>query len=146
MAERKDPYAQFSFIIQIEGLSEAVAGFTEVGGMNSESDIIDYREGKDAPLMRKLPGLLKSGNITCKRGYTQNRELWEWRKTTLDRETVRHNGSIILRNELGKEVVRWNFTEGWISKYEGPALNAKTNEAAIESIEIVHEGFELAPA
>lgn len=146
MADRKDPYAQFNFVIQIEGLSEAVAGFTEVSGMNSESDIIEYREGTDLTHMRKIPGLTKNGNITCKRGFTLNRELWEWRKTTLDRETVRRNGSIVLRNELGKEVMRWNFVNGWISKYEGPALNAKTNEAAIESIEIVHEGFEMAPA
>jgi phage tail-like protein len=144
MAQRKDPYAQYSFIIKIEGLTDVVAGFTEVGGMNAESDIIEYREGSDPANMRKLPGLLKYGNITLKRGYTTNRELWEWRKTTLDGETARHNGSIILRNEAGAEVLRWNFIEGWISKYEGPALNAKTNEAAIESIEIVHEGFELA--
>jgi phage tail-like protein len=144
MAQRKDPYAQYSFIIKIEGLTDVVAGFTEVGGMNAESDIIEYREGSDPANMRKLPGLLKYGNITLKRGYTTNRELWEWRKTTLDGETTRHNGSIILRNEAGAEVLRWNFIEGWISKYEGPALNAKTNEAAIESIEIVHEGFELA--
>jgi phage tail-like protein len=145
MADRKDPYAQFNFIIEIEGLTEPVAGFTEVSGMNSESDIIEYREGTDKHLtMRKLPGLLKSGNITLKRGFTQNAALWNWRKTVLDRETQRHNGSIVLRNELGAEVMRWNFVDGWPSKYEGPALNAKTNEAAIESIEIVHEGLTLA--
>lgn len=144
MAERKDPYAQFSFVIEIDGMTEAVAGFTEVSGMNAESDIIEFRQGNDPPFMRKLPGLLKFGNITLKRGYTKNRELWEWRKSTLDGETQRRDGSIVLRNEAGQEVVRWNFASGWISKYEGPALNAKTNEAAIESIEIVHEGFELA--
>lgn len=141
---RNDPYAQFNFIIEIEGLGEAVAGFTEVAGMNAESDIVEYREGSDPATMRKLPGLRKFGNITLKRGFTQNRALWDWRKTTLDGRTERKGGSIILRNEEGTEVLRWNFRQGWISKYEGPALNAKTNEAAIESVEIVHEGLELA--
>jgi phage tail-like protein len=144
MAERNDPYSQFSFLIEIKDLKEPVAGFTEVAGMNAESDIIEYREGNDIA-MRKLPGLRKFGNITLKRGYTTNRALWEWRNSTLKGRTERKEGSIILRNEEGKEVLRWNFFEGWISKYEGPALNAKTNEAAIESIEIVHEGLELAP-
>ena len=144
MAERNDPYPQFSFLIEIKDLTEPVAGFTEVAGMNAESDIIEYREGNDIA-MRKLPGLRKFGNITLKRGYTTNRALWDWRKSTLDGQTQRKDGSIVLRNEEGKEVLRWNFFEGWISKYEGPALNAKTNEAAIESIEIVHERLELAP-
>lgn len=144
MATRKDPFAQFNFIISIDGLTDAVAGFTEVAGMNAESDIVEYREGSDPATMRKLPGLRKFGNITLKRGFTDNRELWLWRKATLDGKTERKNGSIVLRNEEGKDVLRWNFQNGWISKYEGPALNAKTNEAAIESIEIVHEGLELA--
>ena len=144
MADRNDPYAQFSFLIEVKDLTEPVAGFTEVAGMNAESDIIEYREGNDLA-MRKLPGLRKFGNITLKRGFTNNRALWEWRKSSLDGQTQRKDGSIILRNEEGKEVLRWNFFEGWISKYEGPALNAKTNEAAIESIEIVHERMELAP-
>ena len=144
MANRKDPFAQFNFIISIEGTTDAVAGFTEVAGVNTESDVVEYREGSDPATMRKLPGLKKFGNITLKRGFTDNRELWEWRKTTLDGRTERKNGSIVLRNEEGKEVLRWNFEKGWISKYEAPALNAKTNEAAIESIEIAHEGLEQA--
>jgi phage tail-like protein len=31
-----------------------------------------------------------------------------------------------------------------VSKYEAPTLNASSNEVAIETIEIAHEGFELA--
>ena len=45
-------------------------------------------------------------------------------------------------DEERKEVLRWDFREGWISKWEGPQLNATTNEAAIEAIEICHEGME----
>jgi phage tail-like protein len=38
----------------------------------------------------------------------------------------------------------WNFREGWPVKLEGPALNGKTSEVAIETLEICHEGIELA--
>ena len=93
--------------------------------------------------MRKLPGLRKYGNITLKRGFTQDKELWQWRKTTIDGLTERRSGSIILLDESREEVLRWNFVAGWVSKWEGPALNAATNEAAIESLEIAHEGLEL---
>jgi phage tail-like protein len=140
MAERNDPYAQYNFYVEIDGLS--VAGFTEVGGLSTESDVIEYREGNYENTVSKLPGLKKFTNISLKRGFTTNVELWKWRKTTLDGVTERKSGAIVLLNESRAEVMRWNFKEGWLSKWEGPGLNATTNEAAIESLEIVHEGLE----
>jgi phage tail-like protein len=141
VGDRDDPYAQFNFIVELDGLT--VAGFTEVGGLSAESDVIEYRNGDEEPTVRKLPGLLKYANITLKRGYTKNTELWEWRKSTLDGQTARRDGSVVLLDEARQEALRWNFRSGWLSKYEGPALNSTTNEAAVESVEIVHEGFEL---
>lgn len=141
MAERNDPYAQYNFTIEIDGLS--VAGFTEVGGLTSETEAFDYREGSDNNIVRKLPGLTSVTPISLKRGFTSNVELWDWRKTTIDGLTERKSGAIILLNEARKEVMRWNFKEGWVSKWEGPGLNATTNEAAIEALEIVHEGLDF---
>jgi len=138
---RNDPYAQYNFILEIEGTN--VAGFAEVGGLTMEQDIIEYREGADTATVRKLPGLRKFGNISLKRGYTKNRELWEWRKTTIDGITQRKSGAVILRDEAGEAALRWEFREGWISKYEGPALKATANEAAMESIEIAVEDVAL---
>jgi phage tail-like protein len=56
----------------------------------------------------------------------------------------RRNGSIVLMDEAGNEVLRWNFRQGWPCKIEGPTLKASSSEVAIESIEIAHEGLELA--
>jgi hypothetical protein len=39
-----------------------------------------------------------------------------------------------------------NFREGWLCKWEGPALNSTTNEVAVEGVEICHEGLELVVA
>jgi phage tail-like protein len=138
---RNDPYAQYNFILEIEGTT--AAGFAEVGGLSMEQDIIEYRDGSDTATVRKLPGLRKYGNISLKRGYTQNRELWDWRKTTIDGLTERKSGAVILRDEAGEPALRWEFREGWVSKYEGPALKATANEAAMESIEIAVEDVAL---
>ena len=54
----------------------------------------------------------------------------------------RRSGSIILLDESRQEVARWNFHEAWPAKWEGPTLKAGTSEVAIETLEIVHEGFE----
>ncbi len=138
VGDRNDPYGQFNFLIEIDGL--AVAGFTEVGGLAAESDVVEYRVGNDSDT-RKLPGLRKYSNITLKRGYTQSTDLWDWRKTTEDGQTERMDGTIVLLDENRQAALRWNFRNGWVSKYEGPALNSTTSEAAIESIEIAHEGI-----
>jgi phage tail-like protein len=138
--DRVDPFAQYNFLVEIDGVT--TAGFTEVGGLTTEQDVIEYREGADTATKRKLPGLRKYSNITLKRGFTTNQELWLWRKTTIDGATQRRSGSIILLDEARNEALRWNFVEGWLCKWEGPALNAGTNEAAIESMEICHEGLE----
>lgn len=137
-----NPYAQFNFILEIDDIT--AAGFSEVSGINTESDVIEYREGSDPNHVRKLPALVKYGNITLKRGYTRNRELWDWRKSTLEGRTLRKNGAIILLNEAREQALRWEFFNAWINKYEGPALNATANEASIESIEFVVEYWNLA--
>ena len=138
---REDPYAQFNFLIELD--NQTVGGFTEVSGLMAESDVIEYRNSDDPPTVRKIPGLLKYGNITLKRGYTQRDDLWRWRKSSLEGQTERRDGTIILQDEARTPVMSWTFRKGWVSKYEGPALNSTSSEVAIESIEIVHQGLEF---
>jgi phage tail-like protein len=143
MARRAiDPFASFNFKLEIEGIT--VAGFSEVTGLNQESNVIDYREGQEPITPRKLPGLNKFGNITLKRGVSPDLSVYNWRKTVTDGDIERRNASIVLHNEKHEEVVRWNLVNAWPSKYVGPDLKANANEVAIESIELTHEGVERA--
>jgi phage tail-like protein len=140
---RNDPYGQFNFQVEIDGV--VVAGFSEASGLTTDTNIIEYREGNEnVGTVRKLPGLMKYTNIVLKRGFTADTKLWTWRKKVIDGKTQRTTGSIILLDESRAPALRWNFTAGWPSKWEGPALNAKTSEVAIETLEITHEGLELA--
>ncbi len=143
MARRAtDPFASFNFKLEIEGIT--VAGFSEVTGLNQESNVIDYREGQEPITPRKLPGLNKFGNITLKRGISPDLSVYNWRKTVTDGDIERRNASIVLHNEKHEEVVRWNLINAWPSKYMGPDLKANANEVAIESVELTHEGVERA--
>jgi phage tail-like protein len=140
-AARKDPYSSFRFRVEIDGVT--AAGFSECSGLSSETDVIEYRNGIDATT-RKLPGLRKFSNIVLKRGITTDRQLWDWYKKVLDGAVQRNDGSIVLLDEKGQEVLRWNFHHGWPCKYEAPSFHATGSEVAIETLEIAHEGFELA--
>ncbi|MGE0464351.1 MAG: phage tail protein [Vicinamibacterales bacterium] len=138
-SSRRDPFHGFNFRVEIDGV--AVAAFAQVSGLSSETDVVEYREGADFRA-RKLPGLTKYANIVLKRGITVDRSLWEWRKAITNGRIDRRNGAIILMDAERNEVARWTFVEGWPAKWEGPDLDARSNDVAIETLEIAHEGLE----
>jgi phage tail-like protein len=140
--QRNDPFAGLNFRVELDGMT--VGAFCECSGLVSEVDVIEYRSGGDTGSPRKLPGLHKYANIVLKRGITTDRQLWDWHKTVLEGHVQRKAGSIVLLNDSHQEVLRWNFREGWPTKYEGPSFNAEANDVAIETLEITHEGLELA--
>src|SRR5882762_2152225 len=41
--KRNDPYGQFNFLIEIDGVGKG--GFSEASGLTTDSNIIEYREG-----------------------------------------------------------------------------------------------------
>lgn len=136
---RKDPYRVYNFIVEIDGITRAA--FRECTGLDATQDVIEYREGSEATTPRKLPGLNKYSNITLKWGLSDDTDLWAWRQTAMDGKVERRNGSIVLLDDSGTEMLRWNFREGWPTQWTGPSLNATGNEVAIETLEIAHEGL-----
>jgi len=71
-------------------------------------------------------------------------DLYDWHRDVVSGDFERKNGSIVLFNRKGDEVARWNFVRAWPTKWDGPDLNAETNDLAIELIELAHEGLERA--
>ncbi len=141
MARRpQDPFASQNFLLEIQGVT--TAGFTECTGLNAESNVIEYREGKDPITPRKLPGLNKFGNVTLKTGLTRDLSLFNWHKQVMDGDITRQNVSIVVLDEKRQEQVRFNLQNAWPSKYTAPDLKANANEIAIEAIELAHEGVE----
>ena len=125
----------------------AVTGyFTEVSGLGSESEIIEHKimaKGAKESIIRKVPGRLKWGDITLKRGITDNMDFYTWRKQVEEGkvDAARLDGTIIMYNQGMKPVAEWTFNKGWPSKISGPSLTADSNAIGIEEIVIVHEGI-----
>ncbi len=139
--ERIDPYKNFRFLVEIDGVVQA--GFSEYTIPDSTQEPIEYREGNEPITARKLPGLIKYGNVTLKWGITDSLELYNWRKLVEDgkMKDARRNMAVMLMDEEGTSKARWNFTNAWPSKYDAPDLNAKGTDVGIETLEIVHEGM-----
>jgi phage tail-like protein len=144
---REDPYASHQFEVVITGISDdgtAVKGsFSECTGLDVSMDPIEYRNGSEDFTPRKIPGLKKFPNIVLKRGIIGDLTFWNWILEGMNGAVHRTEGAIILVDEAKNEVMRWHFKRGWPTKFTGPALNAKTNEIAIETLEIAHEGLSI---
>jgi phage tail-like protein len=141
-ATRVDPHVNFNFLVELDGITRAA--FQEVSGFDSTIDVIEHREGGDNTTPRKLPGMTKHSNIVLKWGMTDDTELYEWHRDAVKGTVNRKNGSIVLLNRAGQEVARWNFVNAWPTKWDGPDLNAEGTDVAIETLELAHEGVELA--
>jgi phage tail-like protein len=139
----QDPYANFRFLVEIEGITQA--GFTECTGLGASVDVITYREGGESRTVQKLPGLVRYSNIILRWGITDSDELYQWFRSVVSGTIQRKNGSIILLDQDGTPKVRWNFVRAWPARWEGPALAGEGAQAAIETLEIAHEGIERAP-
>lgn len=134
---RPDPYLTFNFLLELEG--RPIAGFSEVSGLDAVVGPIDHRDGGDArPGVRKLPGQHKLGNVALKRGVANRKALFEWQANG---SANRRGATVVLFDAAHRPVARWRVAQAWISKIEGPALQAAGNDVALESLELTHEGL-----
>jgi phage tail-like protein len=141
MSSAKDPLVSFHFSLEIQG---TVTGyFTEVAGLGSENEIVETKivNSKSVQEVKKVPGRLKWGDITLKRGITDSMDLWDWRKLVEDGQvsSARKNGTILMYDQELKPVAQWDFKNAWPSKISGPSLKSDDNSFGVEEITIVHE-------
>lgn len=136
------PVPKFHFRVEWGG---SRIGFTEVTGLNLETEVIEYRDGSSPEYNKiKMPGLRKYGNITMKRGTFENdNQYYEWFNTVSLNQIERRDVTISLLNESHEPVVVWKVKNAFPIKIQSPDLKSDANEAAIESIEIAHEGLTI---
>lgn len=151
MAAQGDyPIPKFHF--QVEWGDDFRIGFTEVSGLDFETEVIEYREGNSKKYSKtKQPGLTKFSNIILKRGTFEGDYHFytEWRKTYYFQEgndtgsKYRRTVTIKLLNESHEPMITWKLLNAWPSKVQSTDLKADANEVAIETMELVHEGLEI---
>lgn len=135
------PFKKYNFNVLING--EVVGRFSEVSAPEMAGEPIEYRAGNyqsDTP--GKMPGLKKYGNATLKWGMSVSRYLTDWFESVERGDFERKNVMIELLDDSKKAVARWQLVNAWPVKHCVPGFNAESNENAIESVELAHEGLE----
>jgi phage tail-like protein len=144
MAQAQKPRPTNHFRLQIGG-REAIGQFREVSGLDSEQEIIEQKEvdANGNVGIKKLPGNLKYSNVELKRGIDIDKALWEWRYQveTQGPDAARTDCTLELIDYDGSPIATYTLLQAWPSKYTGAAMNAGSNEVAVEAMTICHEGF-----
>lgn len=144
-AQSKSVWPLPKFYFQVKWDSSELS-FQEVSGLDIEAQPIEYRHGNSKEFSTiKMPGIQKSGNITMKKGiFKSDNKFWDWfskiKMNTIKRIPI----TISLLDESGAATMVWSVKNAWPTKITGTDMKSDSNEVAIESIEIAHEGITIA--
>jgi phage tail-like protein len=138
MSRKRDVYSTYRFMVEIDGIAHA--SFSECSGLQAEIEIFEWQEGGVNHFTHRLPGRTKFSNITLKRGIATP-ELWAWFSAVQRGRPQRLTISIVLFGYQDMQKIRWVVSGALPIKWIGPNFKADANEVAVESIELIHNGF-----
>ena len=93
--------------------------------------------------LHKRPGRVRYDDVTLTKGYIITNELWDWWKAVQDGKVERRAISIIMNDNAGDQICRWNLFECWPRRWQTGPLNAESSDRLVEQIVIVTERLEL---
>ena len=134
-----------SFYFQVTVGSQGVMSFSEVSGLETEYDVIEYRAGDSKAFTKmKMPGLRKISDVTLKKGiFKGEKKLWTWLNSVKLNTILRETVTISLLDESGSPVQTWELTNAWPKKITVEGFKADGNTAAIETLILAHEGITI---
>lgn len=141
-----NPSPKLQVILEISGGGSpmTIGGFQSVSGLDSETDVIEFREGGDPGVIRKLPGRTKYANIVLKRGILDDaqNDLWNWRSNIIQGIPDRRDGAVILMSKDGSELIRYEFFEAFPAAWKGFSVDQDGSEISVEELVLAVERIE----
>jgi phage tail-like protein len=137
----------FHFNVIIDGVQ---LSFQEVSGLTSTTEVIEYRHGDSVVFSpQKQLAQTKFDNLVLKKGvFAMDSHIIDLFNQVFDKNYMSHEDGrmdivVNLLDELGAEVMTWNFTNCIPTKMSLGGMKSDSNEMAIEEIEFAVEGAHL---
>ncbi len=132
-------FPAFRFVVEVEGLPPAQ--FHECTLPTLEVEVEEEKEGGFNQGTHLLPGRVKRGNLTLKRGLGPASPFLRWYADVMQGNlgAVRKQVSVTLLDSLGVPVMRWDMIGVYPTKWTGPSLNTSSKDLAIETLELTFE-------
>jgi phage tail-like protein len=144
-------YTAFNFLVEIAvpGIGEPLcdAAFAECDGLEQTMEPKTFLEGGNNARQIHLAGPVSYSQLTLRRGMSADAGLWRWFgavQRTAGRG-LRGQGTIVLLAADGQtEQLRFKLYDCLPVKLKAPALNAREGLIAIEELQLVYAGFDVA--
>lgn len=135
------PLPVYNYRVEIG--DEAVA-FSEVSGLNIQYESTVYKEsptaaGAPGPRVMQMPAQRTQPTITLKKGLVRKssiKALYDWIKTVQINQIEKKDIFVRLCDEKGEAVITWKVSNAFPTKLDAPTFDAKSNDAAIQTMEL----------
>jgi phage tail-like protein len=146
--EQTYPLAVYNYRVEIDG--NAVA-FSEVSGLDIAYDTTTYKEsptanGATGPVVHRMPAQPTTVTVSLKKGLVPKVSvpaLYNWINTTMVNVVVKKDIAVRLMDEKGKPVISWLVSNAFPTKLTAPSFSASSNDAAIESLELMADSVTI---
>jgi len=142
--------SRFYVEISLQGSLQPIDGyFMECSGLSRSQEAIEIVEvtpqvwgktgaTKGRVIRTKIPGNVKSDNITLKQGLNISMTMWNWLKAVENGKWSEQlkDGDITIYDQASEEKVRFRFSGAWPTRYKVSDFKADGNEFAITEIEL----------
>jgi phage tail-like protein len=139
------------FYFEADGLTDKQ--ILEVSGLSSETpaaggDKVLGSAKKAINLRQATPTRAKFTQVNVKLVATTNTDLYQWYEDCNKNDggdstwaSNRKAASVSVYDQSGAIKARWELRNSYPTKYEGPKLEAGSNDVANETLTLVHEGI-----
>jgi len=145
------PLPVYNYKVEIAG---AAVAFSEVSGLGISYDVTTYKEspvesGSPGPRVMRMPAQQTDVKITLKKGVVRGSSvpiLFKWINATQINQSEKKDIFVRLCDEKGDAVISWKVINAFPTKLTAPTFDAKSNDAAIETMELVGDGVSIEEA
>ncbi|WP_086931701.1 phage tail protein [Agarilytica rhodophyticola] len=133
------PIPVYRFVVSY---GEESIPFSEVSGLDIGVETITYKDGLSK---KHMPGQKTDVNITLKRGLVRKKsQFYDWISTISLNLVDKKDITVSLTNETGDEpLVTWKVTNAFPKKLTAPSINGSSNEASVESLELLADDVKM---
>lgn len=142
------PLPVYNYRVEIDG--EAVA-FSEVSGLSIGYETTVYKESPTAgsapgPRVMRMPAQQNDVKITLKKGVMRTTSVatfFKWISAIQLNQVDKKDIHVRLCDEKGEAVISWKVINAFPTKLDAPSFDAKSNDAAIETMELMADGIQI---
>jgi len=127
-------------------IGEDEIAFSEISGLNIGYESTEYKEATATGVRTiQVVGQRDVPTVTMKRGiFEKSLGLYDWLNSMHTDAFEKKDIVISMLNNNNNAVMTWTILNAFPTKFEGPSLDAKSNDVSFQSLEVKGDSLVIA--